>query len=218
MDNFANLLSQPRKTGRNEAARPLPQTLNLLASLYRFCGQSMRFPEPVWFNGNYLACLFSLLDHLGAVHEKTAIEAAFASSSAESALEEIQIEYTRLFINGVPHVSAPPYGSAYLDGSLQGKSTDIVLNFYRQHGYQPQDSNIPPGHLVHQLEFLARLTERGDVITEQSFLSTCIIPWYGQFAERVLNKAHHPFYRTVVQIIAFFIEEEDEHGIHGFSA
>ncbi len=218
MNDTADLFSQHRKTVCTAAFKTYPPTLSLLASLYRFGGQSMRFPEPTWFNLNYLACLYSLLDHLGAVHEKTAIEAALGSSSAEAALEEIQIEYTRLFINGIPHVVAPPYGSVYLDGSLQGRSADTVLNFYRQHGYRPLESSFPPDHLAHQLEFLARLAECGNVASEQAFLSSCILPWYGKFLERVLNKARHPFYRTVVQIIAFFIEEEDEHGIHSFTA
>jgi len=218
MNNTANLFEQTRKTVCTAAAKPYPSTLALLASLYRFCGLSMRYPEPVWFNRNYLTCLYSLLQNLGACQEITAIEDAFSSSSFETALEEIQIEYTRLFINEIPHVVAPPYGSVYLDGSLQGKSTDIVLKFYRQHGYRPLEFSIPPDHLAHQLEFLASLAECGDVASERAFLSSCILPWYGQFLERVLNNARHPFYVTVVQIIAFFTEEEDEHGIHGFTA
>ena len=73
-----------------------------------------------------------MLDQLGANTESEDLREFFARS--DDLIEELQIEYTRLFINGVPHVVAPPYGSVYLDKSLQGLHVAKTLTYYREKG------------------------------------------------------------------------------------
>ena len=74
-------------------------------------------------------------------------------------LEDLQVEYTRLFINGVPHVAAPPYGSVYLEKTLRGKYSDEILTYYRSLGYNLTENADLPDSLIHQLEFLSFLAE-----------------------------------------------------------
>jgi TorA maturation chaperone TorD len=202
------------------SGEPVPQTtpasLHTLAGLYRFCSQSMRFPSSSWFNRDYLECLYQLLEGIGGIEKKTELQAVFAHFPA--ALEDLQIEYTRLFINGSPHVIAPPYASVYLDRSLQGKSTERILSFYIAKGFRMCENSDLPDHLVHQLEFLALLTEEGDGKSEDEFLSQFFFPWFTVFLERILTEARHPFYKTVVLLIDYFTKEEDEHGIQGLEA
>ena len=104
-----------------------------IATLCRSCAQSMQFPKPAWFTSEYLASLHLVLDARGAVSESREQHAAMAELG--DGLEKLQIEYTRLFINGIPHVTAPPYGSVHLDKSLQDQHEAKTLQFYRGDGF-----------------------------------------------------------------------------------
>lgn len=182
-----------------------------LDTLFRFCAQSLRYPESGWFTNQYLESVDLLLEALGANQEREAIR--FEFSRANDPLEQLQIEYTRLFINGVPHVVAPPYGSVYLDRSLQGPHTEKTRNFYRQYGYDLAEPGELPDHIVHQLEFLALLTARGEESARVDFLKTIFFPWFSIFATRVRQESNHPFYSVIVQLIDYLTKEDDEDGI-----
>lgn len=182
-----------------------------IGTLFRFCAQSLHYPDPEWFTNDYLNSLYLLLDTLEAEQERESIRRAIATSS--DPLEDLQIEYTRLFINGVPHVVAPPYGSVYIDRALQGQHTEKTLRFYRDHGFTLKDSADLPDHIVHQLEFLALLAENNDIQTSNTFLQTIFLPWFPKFETRVRQEAKHPFYSVIMQLIDYLTKEDDEHGI-----
>lgn len=182
-----------------------------VATLYRFCALSMQYPDSEWFTDDYRESLYLLLEGLEANEEIEKLKQAF--SKPGDTLEELQIEHTRLFINGIPHVAAPPYGSVYIDKSLQGQHTEKTLQFYKEHGYSLKDSSDLPDHIRHQLEFLSLLAEENDGAAETEFLNKIFLPWYPQFKKRVEEEAQHPFYSVIVQLIDFFTMEENEHGI-----
>lgn len=182
-----------------------------ISTLFRFCAQSLRYPEPSWFTNQYMESVDLLLEALGASKEREDIR--FEFSRADDPLEQLQIEYTRLFINGVPHVVAPPYGSVYLDRSLQGPHTEKTRNFYRQYGYDLAEPGELPDHIVHQLEFMALLTAKGEENARKDFLKTIFFPWFPKFATRVRQESNHPFYSVIVQLIDYLTKEDDENGI-----
>jgi TorA maturation chaperone TorD len=171
----------------------------------------MHYPEKEWLTPQFCDSLYLLLDTLDAQEEKEAIVSAMAAS--EDPLEDLQVEYTRLFINGVPHVIAPPYGSVYIDRTLQGLHAEKTLRFYRNHGYDVKDNRELPDHLIHQLDFLAILSEKNDIAASNDFLQTIFLPWFPRFETRVRQEAQHPFYSVIVQLIDYLTKEDDEHGI-----
>jgi TorA maturation chaperone TorD len=171
----------------------------------------MQYPDPEWFSENYLSSLYGLLDALGGSSEKETLQAAFNGS--KDVLEDLQIEHTRLFINGVPHVAAPPYGSVYLDKTLRGKYSDDILLYYRALGYDLTAHADLPDSLIHQLEFLSLLAEDENREKEEEFLARFFLPWYPLFAARVKEDAQHPFYRIIISFIDFFTQEEEEYGV-----
>ncbi|MEN8188527.1 MAG: molecular chaperone TorD family protein [Thermodesulfobacteriota bacterium] len=181
-----------------------------IASLYLFLAQSMKYPDKEWMNDEFFQVLNNLLEHLGIPEEAQDIIKAMETSA--DPLEDLQVEYTRLFINGVPHVVAPPYGSVYFDKSLQGKFAGDTLAFYREKGFDMSESADLPDHLVHELEFLSLLAEEEDHEGESRFLSKFFRPWYTKFLIQVLEEAQHPYFRVVTQLIDFFTKEEDEDG------
>ncbi len=161
-------------------------------------------------NGDFFPIFYQLLETLGAVSEGKEIESTLAQSS--DPIEELQIEYTRLFINGFPHVVAPPYASVYMDQSLQGGFALKTLNFYRAKGFLMEESADLPDSLIHELEFLSLLAEEADFEGEEEFLNTLFRPWYKQFCPRVAQETRHPYYRMVVTLIDSFTKEEEEDG------
>ncbi len=182
-----------------------------IATLYKFCALSMHYPDSEWFTEEYRKSLFSLLDTLGADQEKKELMEAF--NDCTDPLETLQIEHTRLFINGIPHVAAPPYGSVYLDKTLQGPHTEKTMRFYQDHGYTLKEGSDLPDHIVHQLEFLSLLAEQGNGTAESEFLRSIFLPWFSRFLARVKQEAKHPFYCVLVQLIDYLTKEENEHGI-----
>lgn len=182
-----------------------------IATLYRFCAQSMQYPEPEWFSEKYLASLYKLLEALGGREEIETLQAAFSTS--RDILEDLQVEYTRLFINGIPHVAAPPYASVYLEKTLRGKYSDEILLYYRSLGYTLKETADLPDSLIHQLEFLSFLAEDQNRDGEEEFLNRFFLPWYPKFSTIVHQEAQHPFYRIIVSFIDFFTKEEMEYGV-----
>lgn len=150
---------------------------------------------------NFINVFHSLLRQLH--HPTTPLERFF---SRRDHLDQLQIEHTRLFINAVPSVVAPPYASAWLNGRLMGQITEKTLLFYQQHGYTLPPGGDPPDALVTELEFLA-LPGIGEE-KEKEFLDNLFRPWFEKFKKCVLEEARLPYYPAALSLIDFFTQED----------
>jgi len=178
-----------------------------MADVFRYLAQSMRYPDAEWFNDHFWSVLLSFLDELHWYEDKE--ELIGAKAGAADFLEDVQVEHTRLFINAVPHVAAAPYASVHYkgDGTLYGVIAEQTKKFYRDKGFALVRENDLPDHLVYELEFLALLAN-DDPEGQKFFLETLFTPWFEIFKSKVLEEAHHPYYRVVVNLIDFFTREE----------
>ncbi len=181
-----------------------------IASVYRFLSQCMQYPDAEWTNQDFFNVLYNLLGTLGGIDEGVEVRQAIEKSN--DYIEDLQVEYTRLFINGVPHVVAPPYGSVYMDQSLQGAFAGNTLAFYHTKGFAMEKDADLPDHLIHELEFLSLMAEENDIAGEDEFLKRFFRPWFEIFSSRVIKEAHHPYFRVIVMLIDFFTKEEDKDG------
>ncbi len=186
-----------------------PAEINLLPRIFRFLTLSMRYPAPDWLNNDYCAALHSMLEGLGWHGDIRELDDLIQADP--DIIETLQVEHTRLFINAVPHVIAPPYGSVYIqgEGTIMNKSTELVRKFYRQRGFDLAPGNEIADHLGNELEFLGLLAESGEPADEDLFLQRFFRPWFGSFHDRVIEGADHHFYRVVVRLIDFFTKEEE---------
>ncbi|MBI5558795.1 MAG: molecular chaperone TorD family protein [Deltaproteobacteria bacterium] len=183
-----------------------PQPIDL-SDIFRFLAQSMRYPGPEWLNEHFWSALFTLLEELHWHEDRE--ELRKAQADGEDFLENLQIEYTRLFINSVPHVVASPYASAHYkgDGTLYGQIAEQTQKKYREMGFDLARKNDLPDHIVLELEFLAILSQ--DYPEEQQkFLATLFTPWFTIFMHKVLMESRHPYYGVVMKLIDFFTREE----------
>ena len=185
-----------------------PKGINVLSDIFRFLALSMRYPNAELFDEDYFAALRSLLEEMGRQDDIHQLDSLMANDP--DFIETLQIEHTRPFINGVPHVIAPPYGSVYMqgEGTLMNKSTERVREFYRQRGFDLASDKEIADHLVYELEFLGLLAESGEPADEELFLQKFFHPWFRKFHVLVIEGADHHFYRMVVELIDFFTKEE----------
>ena len=186
-----------------------PGEINVLPRIFRFLALSLNYPTADWLNNDYCAALHSMLEGLGWHGDIREIDALIQADP--DIIETLQVEHTRLFINAVPHVIAPPYGSVYMpgEGTLMNKSTELVRQFYRQRGFDLAPGNEIADHLGYELEFLGLLSESGEPADEDLFLQRFFRPWFGIFHDLVIEGADHHFYRVVVRLIDFFTKEEE---------
>ncbi len=180
-----------------------------LAGIYHLLALAMRYPDPKTLSNDFPDTMVLLLELLSKDQEKEELVAW--KNQSKDWISELQVEYTRLFItSGEGKTPAPPYASVYLDGGmLQGKTTEQISLYYKQHGFQPDNDNEPADHISSQLEFLSLLAarDRHDG-NERQFLKNYFRPWFYPFYTKVLDNTRHPFYRVSVQLIDFLTKEE----------
>ncbi|HHD63450.1 MAG TPA: hypothetical protein ENK96_03585 [Desulfobulbaceae bacterium] len=185
-----------------------PDESESLADIFAFLALLVRYPDISFFDNEFLDTLEILLTRLNL--EKSCLKISIWRNSVEDPLLDAQLEYTRLFINAVPHVIAPPYASVYQDGdfSLQGKTTEKIRNFYRQHGFDVVVSTQPADHIQFELEFLSYIYRQGQFDVGDYFLSTFFVPWFEKFLQKISEELRHPLYRVSLQLITYFVKEE----------
>jgi TorA maturation chaperone TorD len=159
--------------------------------------------------------------------------ADFVTQPEAQLQETLARDYARLFLT--PPIHIPPYQSFFVGGlhepeetfepRLQGKASQEVAAFYREHGLVfPEESTAFPDHVGIELEALRWLSEleasaasRGEAAQALqcrqiagTFLREQVLRWVPTFCEAVVRKSPSPFYVVLAQLTRSFIESELE--------
>jgi TorA maturation chaperone TorD len=140
-------------------------------------------------------------------------------------LLELQVDYTRLFMNPSGSL-APPYESVWLGGNdpaVAQQTADAVRAAYRDAGFQI-DAGFRdlPDHVAAELEFVytllyseARACSLGDATSGQQavdrrgrFLARHLGRWIGPFCGAVRDSAQTRYYRTLADLTERFVARE----------
>lgn len=186
----------------------------LLATLYRRAPtrdllEQIRTPE-----------FLEVLSHWGGD-----LEDGFLIRPEEDLLEEMAVEYTRLFLGPGRHIS--PHESVHHEredgqwGQLWGASTVEVRKFIEGTGlrYETGYRGLPD-HIGVELEFLEALTRREErawaeddeegarrcLDVERRFLDEHLLRWVVTFCDKVIAAAKLSFYRSLASFTKRFIE------------
>lgn len=178
------------------------------AAFYSFLAQSFRYPEQTWLSESYFDLLDGIVQHLDLDKDALALRLSYCAN--QEGLEQLQIEYTRLFINAAPAVIAPPYSSVYLgqEGDLYGPSAVWVKQFYQREGFDVAGEGDIPDHLSLELEFIALLIDEGKEEAAEQFLKEHFRIWFPLFKKRVLAGSTNKYYSTLLTLVDFFTREE----------
>jgi TorA maturation chaperone TorD len=153
----------------------------------------------------------------------------FLQNPENALLEELAVEYTRLFLGPGKHVS--PHESVHHQrddgqwGKLWGASTAEVKKFIETTGLDYSDDfKGMPDHITVELEFMQQLTlgeeqawkeEDADKAAafrnvEKKFIKEHLSRWIPTFCEQVIQEAELPFYRSFAELTKRFIGYEME--------
>ncbi len=178
----------------------------------RAVAEAFLYPEDPSFPGmtSYLAALARQLG--------LKVEGDFMVSD----LEDLKVEYTRLFITSPHRTPAPPYASVYLssDRRLKGEGYDQALAFYREAGYQPVEEGELADHVAYELSFMALLLEEGRRDLLKRFLEEHFLKWYPRFLTALKQAQPRPFYRALGDLVLSLtnrLREEVAHEKERFS-
>jgi TorA maturation chaperone TorD len=151
----------------------------------------------------------------------------FLNKPEHELLENLSIEYARLFIGPGKHIS--PHESVHHKreddrwGQLWGPSTAEVKKFIESAGlsYQSEYTGLPD-HISVELEFMQQVTlaeekawEDGNkklalacLENEKKFIEAHLTEWIPDFCDKVINQAESTFYRVMAELTQKFIEFE----------
>ena len=142
---------------------------------------------------------------------------AFAAQS----LEELLVDYTRLFLGPVQAL-ASPYGESWLSVPAPTEDTPplAVLELYSQGGFEiDEEFRERPDHVAVQLEFLYLLIfnqnravgagKSDEAATtrslQQRFLAEHLGAWIAPFAAAMASGAQSAFYRELGALTEYFV-------------
>lgn len=131
-------------------------------------------------------------------------------NDSDTLLENLQVEYTHLFITAFPKVPAPIFRAFYSDKELFGKSTLAIMDIYQQYNFHVDKTmKEPPDHLAIELEFVYRLIENNEAISEQlDFIKNEILIWIDDFRAKVEEAAQEPIYPFLINVITNYLKKD----------
>jgi TorA maturation chaperone TorD len=153
----------------------------------------------------------------------------FFSAPEEELIENLAVEYTRLFLGPGRHIS--PHESIHYErddgdwGRHWGASTVEVKKFVESLGlkYKESDTSIPD-HISVELELMQKVIEKEkqawstnggkDVLhylkIEKMFMEDHIMKWIPQFCDKVIAEAEFSYYREMAELTKNFLALEME--------
>lgn len=157
------------------------------------------------------------------------LEDDFLSRPEEKLIEDLSIEYTRLFLGPGKHIS--PHESVHHErddsdwGRLWGKATVEVKKFIEASGleYKSEYSGLPD-HISVELEFMHEVIKREAqawkdkdrdgalycLKIEKKFIEEHLIKWIPFFCDKIITEGELSFYREMAKLTKKFIEFERE--------
>jgi TorA maturation chaperone TorD len=153
----------------------------------------------------------------------------FFQNSEQELLENLAVEYARLFVGPGKHIS--PHESVHLkkegvqSGQLWGELTAEVKRIVESSGleYKSEFTGMPD-HISVELEFMQHVVQREAqaweadddktamicLKNEKEFVDEHLSGWIPDFCEKVIKAADWPFYREMARLTRSFIEFEKE--------
>lgn len=153
----------------------------------------------------------------------------FLQKAGEELLEELAVEYTRLFIGPGKHIS--PHESVHHQrddgqyGLLWGMSTVEVKKFIESTGLEYRsDYQGLPDHISVEMEFMRELLlkegearrkeDKREAVyflkIEKKFMEEHLLKWVPEFCDKVISEAQLSFYREMARLTRSFLELEKE--------
>ncbi len=166
----------------------------------------------------------SVLSDMGA-----SLDDDFLHKNEDDLIEELAVEYARLFIGPAKHIS--PHESIHHDtgdgdwGQLWGRSTVEIKKFVETAGlkFRPEYTGMPD-HISVEFEFMQQAAKReaqageendSDALLyclkmEKMFIEEHLIQWVPIFCDKVISETELSYYSEIAKVTKNFMEFEKE--------
>ena len=153
----------------------------------------------------------------------------FFQNSEQELLENLAVEYTRLFVGPgkhiSPHESVQHKKEGVESGQLWGELTAEVKKIIESSGLEyTSEYTGMPDHISVELEFMQQVvrreaqaweadddeTARLCLQNEKKFIGEHLCGWIPEFCAKVIETAEMPFYREMARLTLSFIEFEKQ--------
>lgn len=131
-------------------------------------------------------------------------------NSTAELLEELQVEYTSLFITNFPSVPAPMFKSYYFEKEIFGESTERIMDIYEQYDFKVSElMKEPADHLAIMLEFMYRIIQIDNTYDVQiHFINDEILSWMKPFEKNVASASSNLFYPIIIKTIINYLKND----------
>lgn len=155
------------------------------------------------------------------------VEPELHELGVDRAIEELAVEYCRLFIG--PRPLCPPFASTTVgEALLGGRSRSRLEEFLDLHGVAVAEGAklVSPDHVALELSVLAHLHDEleatsqapagdtapsgGPVAAARVFLRDHVLTWMPQFLDEVERHAGRALYRSIAQLTQSLLQEDRE--------
>lgn len=129
--------------------------------------------------------------------------------------DQLEVDHTALFINGIPVAKAHPFAGWYAGDTIVFGPTDQKMrDFYCHYGVDIEEQSLPADHIMVELEFMAMMAERYAQTGEDIYYSAVkemltghMEDWVFKFLEEIVNHAQTEFYRGFAQVLTLLMNE-----------
>ena len=125
--------------------------------------------------------------------------------SDESNRENLEAEYTSLFITGYPKTPCPPYYSAYQTGLMVSEHTEELYDIYEKYGIELSNEQFPD-FIPTMMEFLTLLLSNNLEEEAKGFYSK-YLSWLSEFADNIKRNTKEEYFIEISKVLKEFINE-----------
>ena len=119
--------------------------------------------------------------------------------------EELEAEYTSLFVTGYPKTPCPPYFSAYQTGMIVSDYTDKLYDLYEEYGIELSNEQFPD-FIPIMMEFMTLLLTN-DLNEEAKSFYKDYLSWLGEFSDNIKRNTKNEYFISIANELGDFIKE-----------
>ncbi|MDD4172442.1 MAG: molecular chaperone TorD family protein [Syntrophomonas sp.] len=162
-----------------------------------------------------IADLRQLLDWAQQARKESFGPETLTSAADNADLDQLQVDFTALFINAFPSCKAHPFAGWYEgDAIIMGPSDNRVRQFYSHYGVECDQLQVPADHIMVELEFMAIMAEKfeetGDAFyfaAMQEMMNQHLEHWVLIFLKNIEKNARTNFYRDLAAVLLILFKE-----------
>ena len=123
----------------------------------------------------------------------------------ETYREELEAEYTSLFITGYPKTPCPPYFSAYQTGMIVSDYSDKLYDLYEEYGIELSNEQFPD-FIPTMMEFMTLLLTN-DLLEEAKNFYKEYLSWLDEFSKNIKRNTKNEYFIMIANELDNFTKD-----------